>query len=60
MIRNPQTGKNPSLGWVEFPALDLDSTCHPDADPDSDFYLLLIWIQLSILMRIRIQILASK
>jgi hypothetical protein len=34
------------------PDADLDSTYHPDADPDSDFLLMR--------MRIRIQIIASK
>ncbi len=38
---------------------DPDSTYHPDADPDSDFYLRMR-IRLFILMRIRIQIIASK
>ncbi len=40
---------------------DPDSTYHPDADPDADFYSMLIWmrmrIQLFTLMRIRTQIL---
>jgi hypothetical protein len=41
---------------------DPDSSYHPDADPDSDFYLMRmrIRIRLFTLMRIRIQILASK
>ncbi len=44
------------------PGADPDSTYHPDADadPDSDFYLVRIRIPLFTLMRIRIQILASK
>jgi hypothetical protein len=44
------------------PDADPDSIYHPDADPDSDFLLMRvrIWIQLFALMRIRIQILASK
>ena len=41
---------------------DPDSTSYPDADPDPDFYLIRMQsrIRLFILMRIRIQILASK
>jgi hypothetical protein len=39
---------------------DADSTYHPDADPDSDFYLMRIQIRLFILMLIRIQIPGSK
>ncbi len=43
---------------------DLNSTylldVDPDADPDSEFYLMRIRIQLFTMMRIRIQILASK
>ncbi len=42
------------------PDADPDSTYHPDADPGSDFYLMLIRIRIFTLMRIRIQILASK
>jgi hypothetical protein len=39
---------------------DADSRYHPDADPDSDFLLMRIRIKLFTLMRIRIQIIASK
>jgi hypothetical protein len=44
------------------PNLDPDSTELPDADPEFDFYLMRmrIPIRLFTLMRIRIQILASK
>ncbi len=50
------------------PDADPDSTYHPDVDPDSAFYLMRIrkdsdpdpTIRLFTLMRIRIQILASK
>ncbi len=39
---------------------DPDSIYHPNAEPDSDFYLMRIRIRLFTLIRIRIQILVSK
>jgi hypothetical protein len=37
-----------------------ESTYHPEADPDADFYFMRIRIRLFTLMRIRIQIPAAK
>ncbi len=43
------------LRMLVYPAADPDSTCHSDADPDSDFYLMQLRSP-----RIRFHILASK
>jgi hypothetical protein len=49
--------------WICFDTY-LDSTYHSDEDPDSDFYLMRIWILVRLFtlvwIRIQIQILASK
>ncbi len=35
---------------------DLDTTCHPDKDPDSDFYFMRIWIRIRLFNLMRIQV----
>jgi hypothetical protein len=57
--------KEPTVLWIRKhlnadPYAELDSTYHPDSDPDSDFYLTRILIRIRLFTLTRIRILTSK